>query len=326
MQPLISVIIPVYKAEFYLDACVESVLAQTYINTEIILVDDGSSDNCPTMCDSYAEKDSRVRVIHKENGGVSSARNAGVDVATGKYVAFLDSDDLWSPYFLERLHYAITETNADVAICRFVRFKENKLPLNSEKREFSLLTQTEAFDCLFNAKNENMVVAWNKLYKRDIWKKIRYPFNRIHEDEAVIHEVIGASERIVWVDEAHYFYRQTPGSITTSKFNLKRFDEMYAKEQRIAYFESRGMLELANRTKLVYLNNLMRLYRTVLHEVENQEIRKQNCKMIYNRFHEIYCKKLVQNSSPITKIRYILFKIIPVIYSKVELKRLLKRS
>jgi len=324
---LISVIIPVYKTEPYLKQCVESVLAQTYSNMEIILVNDGSPDNCPAICDEFAARDSRIRVIHKENGGLSSARNAGIDVANGDYLAFLDSDDLWSPYFLERLYYELIKTSADIAVCKFVRFNSGEnIPLNPDKQNSSLLTRSEAFDCLFNDKNVNMVIAPNKLYRRKIFQTIRYPAGKYHEDEAVIHEIIGASERIVWIDEAHYYYRQTAGSITTAKFNLKRLDEMFAKEQRITYFESNGMQELADRTKQVYLNNLMRLYRTVLHEAENPEIRKQNCIMLYNRFCEIYSRKLVRNSSSITKIRCIFFKMFPVSYSKMEYKRLLKKE
>ena len=123
MNPLISVIIPVYKVEDYLTACVESVLAQTYQTFEIILVDDGSPDNCPQMCDEFAARDSRIRVIHKPNGGLSSARNAGIDGAKGEYLAFLDSDDLWTPLFLERLYRAIGETGADLAVCLFRRFR-----------------------------------------------------------------------------------------------------------------------------------------------------------------------------------------------------------
>ena len=123
MKPLISVIVPVYKVEAYLTACVESVLAQTYPNFELILVDDGSPDNCPRMCDEFAARDSRIRVIHKKNGGLSSARNAGIDAAKGSYLAFLDSDDLWTPFFLERLHAALTEADADFSVCLFRRFQ-----------------------------------------------------------------------------------------------------------------------------------------------------------------------------------------------------------
>lgn len=326
MNELISVIIPVYNVEAYLEACVKSVMTQTYKNIEIILVDDGSPDNCPAMCDAYAAIDSRVRVIHKENGGLSSARNAGIDAASGDYLAFLDSDDLWSPYFLERLYFAITDTDADIAVCQFTQFEGDKVPQNPDKQSNLLLTKTEAFDCLFNEKNENMVIAPNKLYRRNIFKTIRYPVRKLHEDEAIIHEVIGASDRIVWIEEAHYFYRQTPGSITTAKFNLKRLDEMFAKEQRIAYFEAHEMHELAERTKRVYLNNLMRLYRTVQEELGNRADTDDICKKLHIRFCNLCTPKLIRDRDAISKMRFFLFRHFPKSYSKLEYWRLKKKG
>ncbi|MDO5311667.1 MAG: glycosyltransferase family 2 protein, partial [Clostridia bacterium] len=182
MQPLISVIIPVYKVEDYLPACVESVLSQTYSNTEIILVDDGSPDNCPRMCTAFAESDSRIRVIHKENGGLSSARNAGIDAARGEFLAFLDSDDLWSPWFLERLYRAITETNADFAVCLFRRFQGKPDVVPALPADHLCFSQRDAYECLFDHHNVNMVVAWNKLYRARLFDKIRYPVGKLHED------------------------------------------------------------------------------------------------------------------------------------------------
>jgi glycosyltransferase involved in cell wall biosynthesis len=166
MNELISVIIPVYKVEAYLTVCVESVLAQTYEQLEIILVDDGSPDNCPKICDEFAARDSRIRVIHKENGGLSSARNAGIDAARGEYLAFLDSDDLWTPVFLERLCRAAQETGADFAVCLFRRFRGDPPKELPEPVAAEVLTRREAFECLFGVRNENMVVAPNKLYRR----------------------------------------------------------------------------------------------------------------------------------------------------------------
>ena len=119
MEPLISVVVPVYKVEKYLDRCVESLLAQTYQNVEIILVDDGSPDNCPQLCDAYAGKYDQIRVIHQENKGLSGARNTGIDHAKGELIAFVDSDDKWSPYFLESLYRAMKEHDADISQCRW---------------------------------------------------------------------------------------------------------------------------------------------------------------------------------------------------------------
>lgn len=346
MNPLISVIIPVYKVEDYLTACVESVLAQTYQNFEIILVDDGSPDNCPQMCDEFAARDSRIRVIHKPNGGLSSARNAGIDGAKGEYLAFLDSDDLWTPLFLERLYQAIGETGADLAVCLFRRFR-GKPPLElPEAAQTLLLTQREAFECLFGVRNENMVVApnklygrklfssinestvvaWNKLYSADTFRQIRYPVGKLHEDEAVIHEILGLTQKVAWVDEAHYLYREVPNSITTAKFTLKRLDEMYAKEQRISYFEAQGMRDLADRTRLSYLSVLMRLYRTVQAELENRSAAKTACQQIYDRFCQLCTPELIKDQTPKAKLRYSLFRHAPELFSKMDHIRLKRKG
>lgn len=326
MNELISVIIPVYKVEDYLTECVRSVLAQTYQNIEVILVDDGSPDNCPRMCDEFAVKDSRVRVIHKENGGLSSARNAGIEAATGEYLAFLDSDDLWTPVFLVRLHTALTEADADFAVCLFRRFR-GETPKELPRRiETEVLNQREAFECLFGSRNENMVVAPNKLYRRHVFYSLRYPVGKVHEDEAVIHEVIGAADRVAWVEEEHYLYRQAPNSITTAKFHLKRLDETYAKEQRIAFFEARGMQDLADRTKIGYLNNLMRLYRTVLAEVEDRSAAKEACRKLHDRFCAVFKPELLKNSSLYQRTWFTLFRCAPGLISHFDHWRLHGRN
>lgn len=330
MQPLISVIIPVYKVEAYLTACVESVLAQTYPNIEIILVDDGSPDGCPAICDAFAARDSRIRVLHKENGGLSSARNAGIDMAGGDYLALLDSDDLWSPRFLERLFRAIQETEADFAVCLFQSFQNEQEIRNAIAAKTLCFSQADAFECLFDHRNENMVVAPNKLYVRKLFdgadQKLRYPVGKLHEDEAVIHEIIGAAEKVAWVEEAHYYYRQSPGSITTSRFTLKRLDETFAKEQRIAYFEGRGMQALADRTKIVYLSNLMRLYRTVQAELEDKEAAAQACSGLYQKFCRYYSGTLMNRASRCMRLRCILFKLFPCVYSRMDYVRLKRKG
>ena len=346
MKPLISVIIPVYKVEQYLTACVESVLAQIYRNFEIILVDDGSPDNCPRMCDEFAARDSRIRVIHKENGGLSSARNTGIDAARGDYLAFLDSDDLWTPLFLERLYRAVEQTGADMAVCLFRRFRGEAPTELPETVPTVALTRQEAFECLFGVRNENMVVApnklydsrlfstinentavvWNKLCHVDVMRSVRYPVGKLHEDEAVIHEIIGNTHKVAWVEEWHYLYRESPNSITNAKFNLRRLDEMDAKEGRIAYFEGRGMHDLADRTRLVYLSNLMRLYRTVQAELDDPAAAREQCKRIHHRFCELYTQELVKDLSAGNKLRHVLFRMVPGAFSRLDHKRLKRKG
>lgn len=326
MSELISVIIPVYKAEPYLAACVESVLAQTYQDFEIILVDDGSPDNCPRMCDEFAARDSRIRVIHKENGGVSSARNAGIEAAKGEYLAFLDSDDLWTPVFLERLYAALTQTGADFAVCLFRRFQGEPPEALPAAVETEALSQREAFGCLFSLRNENMVVPPNKLYKRVIFDSIRYPLGMIHEDEAVIHEIIGCAQRVAWVEEAHYLYREAPNSIMTARFSLKRLDETIAKERRIAYFEDCGLHDLADRTRMIYLHNLMRLHRTAQAELCDKTAAKEVCRKLHDRFCQIHTPQLMAGASAKSKLQCSLFRYVPRLYSAVEYRRLKKKG
>lgn len=326
MSELISVIIPVYKAEPYLAACVESVLAQTYQDFEIILVDDGSPDNCPRMCDEFAARDSRIRVIHKENGGLSSARNAGIEAAKGEYLAFLDSDDLWTPVFLERLYAALTQTGADFAVCLFRRFQGELSKELPAAVETEALSQREAFECLFSIRNENMVVAPNKLYKRAIFDSIRYPLSQIHEDEAVIHEIIGCAQRVAWVEEAHYLYREAPNSIMTARFSLKRLDETIAKERRIAYFEDCGLHDLADRTRMIYLHNLMRLHRTAQAELCDKTAAKEVCRKLHSHFCQIHTPQLMAGASAKSKLQCSLFRRVPRLYSAVEYRRLKKKG
>ncbi len=222
MSALISVIIPIYKVEEYLDECVCSVVNQTYTNLEIILVDDGSPDNCQQMCDEWACKDSRIKVIHKANGGLSDARNAGIDAATGEYIAFVDSDDFIRPDMLERLHAASVKESADIAACGILTCGGAKQTAwgcrdfaGSSEQILALLYDDTAYP----------VAAWNKLYRSSCWKVLRFPVGKICEDAFTTYQVIHGASRIVMLPEALYCYRIRPGSIMTSSFSLKKMDE-----------------------------------------------------------------------------------------------------
>jgi hypothetical protein len=159
-----------------------------------------------------------------------------------------------------------------------------------------------------------------------MFEALRYPLGILHEDEAVIHEIIGSAAGVAWVDEAHYFYRESPNSITTSRFTLKRLDETIAKEKRIAYFEARGMQNLADRTKIIYLNNLMRLYRTVQAELDDREVVQDTCRMLYHRFCELCTPELIRDQSHKAKLRYCLFRSAPGLFSRMDHARLKRRE
>ena len=242
MHDLISVIIPVYKVEKYLCRCVDSVLEQTYTNMEIILVDDGSSDNCPVMCDEYARQDSRVKVIHQENAGLSGARNAGIDMAQGQWLAFVDSDDYLTADFLERLYQACVDTGSSLSLCRWEYVRGETIPEHGTG-ETRVYTGREMLANLYVPDGAYFVVAWNKLYRKELFEDIRYPLGRIHEDEATTYRIYDKVKKAAYVDRSLYGYFVTPVSITRG-FNPKRMDWVTAVAERLDFFEQKGYTEL----------------------------------------------------------------------------------
>lgn len=242
MGDLITVIIPVFRVEAYLRRCVDSVLAQTYENMEIILVDDGSDDSCPAICDEYAGQDSRVSVIHQKNAGLSGARNAGIEQAKGEYLSFVDSDDYLSPEFLERLYAACVETGSDISVCRWEYVKGGAIP-EKGKGETHIFTGREMLANLYIPDGAYFVVAWNKLYKRELFDTIRYPLGRIHEDEATTYRIYHQVRQAAYVDKSLYGYFVAPSSITRG-FNPRRLDWVKAGAERVDFFEENGYKEL----------------------------------------------------------------------------------
>lgn len=218
MKPLISIIVPVYKVEPYLRKCVDSILNQTYKNLEIILVDDGSPDNCGAICDAYASKDSRVKVIHKENGGLSSARNAGLEIASGEYISFVDSDDILPYRSMEILLGAIEKEQAQIAIGDHLRFSDAPPPAENADIKTFCMNKSEAMQDVF----ENGCASWARLYRREIHHEIFFPLDEINEDEAIVLRVLEKCERIARTTAIVYDYRCRPESITTVSFHPKK--------------------------------------------------------------------------------------------------------
>ena len=223
MEPLISVIVPVYKVEPYLKKCVDSILGQTYRNLEVILVDDGSPDNCPAICDAYAAQDKRVRVIHKENGGLSDARNAGLDVATGDYIGFVDSDDWIEADMFEYLLRGMLGNNAQISICREITIWEFSLEIKGDDTD-SVYSNAEALRLLFNDQLENY--AWNKLYKASLWDNVRFPKGKNFEDILTIYKTFEQADRICFLHEGKYYYLIRPDSISGTR-NFKNRLEIF---------------------------------------------------------------------------------------------------
>lgn len=223
LAELISVIIPIYNVEKYLDDCISSVVNQTYRNLEIILVDDGSPDNCPQICDEWAKKDSRIRVLHKKNGGLSDARNAGIDTATGDYIAFVDSDDYIKPHMYATLISKITKEDADICACNILScYPEYNVECGC--KEYIVGDSEKILNMLYDD-TTYPVSAFNKLYRRKLWNNIRFPEGKICEDAFTTYLLVDKAQKIVQIPEALYCYRIRENSIMTSEFSTKRMDE-----------------------------------------------------------------------------------------------------
>lgn len=216
---LISIIVPVYNVEKYLSECIDSILAQTYENFELILVDDGSPDNSGKICDEYEEKDKRIKVIHKENGGVSSARNTGLDNAKGEYITFIDSDDVVDKQYLELMHQKLTETNSDMCFCHFDRFDENGSKENKEdipeylEVDFGRPEFVDFVSMFFNLKKNVFGSIWRVLYKKFIIESLKFnPKIKISEDLIFVLNAIFNSKSISSISNILYHYRMNLNS------------------------------------------------------------------------------------------------------------------
>ncbi|MGN0335851.1 MAG: glycosyltransferase family 2 protein [Lachnospiraceae bacterium] len=318
MEPLISVIIPVYKVENYLERCVQSVLAQTYENTEILLIDDGSPDRCPKMCDDYAGRYEKIRVFHQENRGLSGARNTGIRHAKGEYLAFVDSDDLLSPYYLESLYHALISTCSDLSQCRWEYVHGNEiLESYNAQAEITCYSGREMLSRLYIQTGAYYVVAWNKLYKKELFEEIRYPEGKIHEDEATTYRIFDKVRRAAVVDNAlyGYFVGMNSTSITRNSFSKKKLDWCEANEQRVNYFIKKDYRELVIPAVKAWNDGSIDLYfkcRDHLDDAENEmkAIRRnvKNSLKLVKQYGSLPLK---------TRIGYQMFAAAPNLYGKL---------
>ncbi len=239
--PLISVIVPVFQTEKYLEKCILSILNQTYQNMEIILVDDGSTDNCSVICDKYQTEDARVKVIHKENGGLSQARNIGLKLARGDFVGFVDSDDWIEPNMYEVLISVLQGTGADIAVCHYrVETDDSKsVQINGESFKIKLYSSEEALRMLINGEGFIDNFVWNKLYIRSILYNIYFPEGKIYEDVVWTPKTIHNAGLLVCIDRPLYHYLYRSDSLSHNKQNIVKgvHDKIEMSEQRIKFIQ-----------------------------------------------------------------------------------------
>ena len=286
-EPLISIVVPIYNVDKYLDKCVESIVDQTYRNLEIILVDDGSPDNCPKMCDEWKKKDKRIKVIHKKNGGLSDARNAGIDIAKGKYITFIDSDDYVEKNYVEFLYTNLVENEADISMGKqYVRYPDKTL--NTGTGKLYVLNSHDCFDKLLYGEDFD-VSAWAKLYKIDLFKNIRYPKGRIFEDSATTYKLIDKAKNIVLNSQPIYNYIIRSDSITTNSFNQKKMELINSTKEMCDYIEKEYPdLKSGCERRMMYA------YLSTLTQMTKSKNQNKECKKILLRY-------IKQNRKPILK-------------------------
>ncbi len=250
--PLISVIVPVYNVQQYLHKCIDSVLAQSYTNLEILLIDDGAKDNSGAICDEYALRDSRVRVIHKENGGLSDARNKGIEEAHGEYLGFIDSDDFIDFDMYEVLYNTLKKHDADMSMCGVYELYEGQEAEQvSEIRDFACSPE-EAMKIVIDGQI-NYAYAVNKLYKRELFDEIRYPVGKIIEDAFVILFLLEKTSRVALTNARKYYYFHRENSITSRTFSKKHYDCIEAHENNYKFIcENHPALEKTARMRLYW--------------------------------------------------------------------------
>lgn len=262
---MVSIIVPVYKVEPYLSRCIESIIKQTFCDFELILVDDGSPDNCGAICDEYAEKDARIKVIHKSNGGVSSARNVGLDVAKGEYIAFVDSDDWIHPQMLEILSQALVQANAGFCACKVkIVYDESDSKFIEDIHSIFAPEVCNCADVLkdyFPKFSEKLTTfVYNKLYRRECFDNIRFDCQMgIYEDEMVALELIENAKKVAFVDHELYYYYQSENSLIRSKYNLKRLNTFSSLQHLIDFMAQHDwnyqVDELERRWMMAFLDN-----------------------------------------------------------------------
>lgn len=242
---LITVIVPVYNSELYLNTCIESILNQTWHNFELIIIEDGSPDNCAELCDKWSKVDNRVKIVHTANGGAGAARNKALDLALGKYIAFVDSDDYVSPVMLEVLHSFFDDKDIDVVECGFKTVTQDREKLDGPKDENIPVVYT-ALEAISGHISDHIFkqVIWNKLYRKELIENIRFPLRKSIDDEFWTYKVLGKARKLVHIDSKYYAYRTQNLSVMHRLSNAGRLEAIEARIERHEYvLEKFGLLE-----------------------------------------------------------------------------------
>lgn len=317
-MPKISIIVPVYNVQEYLGNCIDSILNQTFRDFELILVNDGSTDDSLEICKHYKDIDDRICIIDKKNGGLSSARNAGLDIAKGEYIGFVDSDDYIHPQMYELLYNQIIKNKADISMCEFKKVSEfNKKELSDKvilNQEVEILNNKEAVFKLGENGSVTYVIACNKLYKKSLFNNIKFKEGIIHEDEYIIHRLLYQVNKLVYIKQELYFYLQREGSIMDKRLGIDEVDYLLACSDRVRFFYEKDLIQLKDKWEKFYLWKFFNDY-SELHKEYNGNKKLKILRKDFAQLLKILLKE--KKYSLKEKVSWIVFAINPNIYYKI---------
>lgn len=313
-RDLISIIVPIYNQFDFLRRCVDSIINQTYQNLEIILVDDGSFDGSSELCDEYAEIDGRIKVIHKSNGGLSSARNEGLNIASGEYIQFVDSDDYIDWHMTETLYEAIKSTEADMVVCNYhiVNTEGGILEYTFKKIKKRTLTSQEYIQCTMEEGGAAYIPVWNKLYKRHIWDNYRYRIGKLREDEFALHHIIEKAEKIMTINDELYYYTQNSVGIMHTNSNKLWIDFAEAYVERLEWMCEKNWVKEMNTFRMLVLNLLVYVASKTETEEEKKEFRK-----IMKKYNSLIERKIFEKLGIKDKFKEVAVSHCPILLNQI---------
>jgi glycosyltransferase involved in cell wall biosynthesis len=304
MNPKISIIVPVYNIELYIKKCLDSIIVQTFSNIEIIVINDGSTDNSGKICEEYAKKDHRIKVVHKEYGGVSSVRNIGIEAAKGEFIGFVDGDDCIDKDMYQVLYQLCIETQSDISICKLGRQIKGELTNRSEEKIYiKEMDNLEAMSQLFKGVLYRFSLC-NKLFKKTCLENIQFPEGRIHEDLATTYKFFANSNKAVFTNYMGYIYIKRENSILTSKFNSKRLDAFIGWDE-ILLFMLEKYPTLFNEVTACFVYGCVDNMYYVFNQVENRKDRFKYLLVIQKSLKKYY-RNIIRNRLISLNYRYII--------------------
>lgn len=305
-SPLISIIVPVYKVENYIHTCVDSVIRQSFTNWELLLVDDGSPDNCPAICDDYAQKDTRIKVIHKINGGVATARNLGLDLAQGEYISFLDGDDFWHLEYLQILLNLCKMQNADIAQCNYTRGTAKYFPITRITDDYKVFDNYSIF-----LKGNAKIVVCFKLYKKHLFDKIRITEKVLFEDDFTTWKWYFKARKIVVTSARLYYYTENNTSTMSMYVKHPSLEFINAYEERIEFFKEKGEKSMEDFSRAHFCKAL-------LLTTNNKMLSPKQRQIVNSSFRENWKQiRFSQNINLSLRMLFLLFQISPKITLRI---------